>query len=537
MKIALLVDDFDVPQWTYAVIQHIRSSERLTLVVVVVPDQHNHDVSHPRRPLAYRLFRYLDRFFFKTKPDAFARRPLVWEKTTPVIPARIQRAGMKNTFSEEGVVRIKSYQPDVILRFGFGIVSGAILTAAPYGVWSLHHDDNDVIRGGPPGFWEWFRKDLVTGVTLQRLNETLDGGEVVSKAFTATDFTSLIRNQNRVFWKGVDLLTTALEKLAEEGGTTASVNRDVSFYSEILYRDPNTWQSCAAFFKLLTRTIRRTWSRWVGFNQWCIFFRISKSSPSFTLRNFRKLTPPRDRFWADPFVVSRDSKHFLFVEEFFYNRGKGQISCLVLDEQGAVISEARPVVKTPDHLSYPFVFEMDNKFWMIPESAERKTVDLYECTEFPWNWEFRKTLMSGVEAFDSTLHHHDGCWWLFQTRCAYPGLSAHDTLHLYFTDNLMDGTWTPHPQNPVLSDPRGARPAGKIFVHQGNLFRPSQCCVPRYGYGMYLNRIVTLSTTEYKEEKVSEILPAWNKRLRSTHTLNFNSQITVVDGQVRRSAI
>jgi methionyl-tRNA formyltransferase len=42
----------------------------------------------------------------------------------------------------------------VLLRFGFNILSGEILTVARYGVWSYHHGDNDYYRGGPPHFWE-----------------------------------------------------------------------------------------------------------------------------------------------------------------------------------------------------------------------------------------------------------------------------------------------------------------------------------------------------------------------------------------------
>ena len=52
-------------------------------------------------------------------------------------------------------------------------------------------------------------------------------------------------------------------------------------------------------------------------------------------------------------------------------------------------------------------------FYMIPETKQNKTIELYQCNEFPHKWEFLKTLMVNVEAVDSTLFEHMGKWWLF----------------------------------------------------------------------------------------------------------------------------
>jgi hypothetical protein len=47
-----------------------------------------------------------------------------------------------------------------------------------------------------------------------------------------------------------------------------------------------------------------------------------------------------------------------------------------------------------------------------------------------------------------------------------------DELHFYFAS--LDCEWTAHPMNPVVSDVRCARPAGRTFEHDGVLVSPGQ---------------------------------------------------------------
>lgn len=62
-------------------------------------------------------------------------------------------------FSAKDLTLIKTHKPDVILRFAYNIIKGEILTLAKHGVWSFHHADEQVIKGGPAGFWELSKKN------------------------------------------------------------------------------------------------------------------------------------------------------------------------------------------------------------------------------------------------------------------------------------------------------------------------------------------------------------------------------------------
>jgi len=85
--------------------------------------------------------------------------------------------GWKNALPEDAVERVA--ETDVAVRFGFGFLVGDALTAPEMGVLSFHHGDFREYRGQPMGFWEYVHGRPEAGVTLQRINEMLDGGEVV----------------------------------------------------------------------------------------------------------------------------------------------------------------------------------------------------------------------------------------------------------------------------------------------------------------------------------------------------------------------
>ncbi len=260
------------------------------------------------------------------------------------------------------------------------------------------------------------------------------------------------------------------------------------------------------------------------------------SGDTVSPRDFQKIVPPNNSDWADPFIIFKDGVYYVFFEELPYNEKKAHISVFEMDQSGKHRAPTT-VLEQPYHLSYPFVFEWRGNYYMIPESASHRTIDVYLCTQFPTEWRYHKTLMNNVAATDGTLLHYADKWWLFTAIQESPGASAWDQLFLFYADNPLSGIWTPHPENPIVSDARNARPAGKIFEHRGTLYRPAQDCSKGYGYAIHLNRIVTLSETEYEEERVKSIEPTWDPSITKTHTLNCVDRMTVIDAVFKRPAL
>lgn len=285
---------------------------------------------------------------------------------------------------------------------------------------------------------------------------------------------------------------------------------------------------------LLNRLIRKldkTLASAFFIDQWIILTGREMDYRSLRWEAFRPLAPEKDRYWGDPFVVQRDGRYFVFVEEKLYATGRGHIACLELDSGGGLISH-QVVLERDHHLSYPFIFERGGELYMVPESAASGTVDLYHCTRFPDSWEFVHSLLRDTYAVDATLLEGDSRTWLFANIKEDRGSSL-NALHLFWADDPLSQTWHPHPANPVVRDIGSARPAGRIFRHNGELIRPSQDSSRRYGGALKFNRILRLDQDTYVEEPIAGFAPAGGK-IRATHTFNQAGGMTVIDAVVRR---
>jgi hypothetical protein len=250
------------------------------------------------------------------------------------------------------------------------------------------------------------------------------------------------------------------------------------------------------------------------------------------LQQLRYLVPPRDRFWADPFVIADGDRHFIFLEEYQYRTRRGRIVAIEVDERdapGAPVS----VLERPYHLSYPFLFRWRDALYMLPESAENGTVELYRCEELPSRWRLDRVLLTNVRAYDATLWRHADRWWMF-VNIAPPGTDGNDELHLYSCATPL-GPWTPHPGNPVVVDTRRARSAGPLFVLDGVLYRPSQDCSLAYGHSISINRVDVLDEHDYRETSIERIEPGWRRDILCVHTLGGSGRLRVVDVLVKRA--
>jgi hypothetical protein len=242
----------------------------------------------------------------------------------------------------------------------------------------------------------------------------------------------------------------------------------------------------------------------------------------------RFLSPPPDRFWADPFAIERGGRTFLFFEELLYARGLGHIAWAEIGADGTLSAPAI-ALECPWHLSYPFLFEHDGALFMLPESGAAGRLDLYRCVEFPGRWERAATLLEGIAAFDATLHRDGDRLWLFAV-IAPPGGSSYDELHLFSAPSLL-GPWTPHPENPVKCDARSARSAGAPFRHAGAWIRPAQDCAREYGGALRFQRILRLDAEAFAEEEIGALLPTARRQI-GIHTVNRAGGWTVFDRRI-----
>jgi len=121
---------------------------------------------------------------------------------------------------------------------------------------------------------------------------------------------------------------------------------------------------------------------------------------------------------------------------------------------------------------------------------------------------------------NATLIEHSMRWWMFAC--------VNDELLLFYSDDPLSESWTPHPMNPVVSDVRSSRPAGRIFRRDGGLVRPAHDSSLGNGRTISFYRITKLTINEYEEEFLEHMEPPNNDSF-GVSTYNNVGDLTVVD--------
>ncbi len=380
-------------------------------------------------------------------------------------------------------------------------------------VWTLHHD----------AVADFLAQRPITTAELRA------NGVPIARAQARTDPISLHRGLSRLGWKSAAMIARAIE------GWPASIDLDTG--SMRASRTPGTViatarmrSSIAASARMplsiaaSARSVRRYVSQQIidrfMHEQWLVGVRFGERG------RFLPITPPDDRLWADPFVVIEGGRVFVFVEELVFREGRGTIAVMEVRRDGT-FTLPRRILERPHHLSYPCVFRWDGHYYMLPETGENATVELYRCRSFPDEWEPAAVLMRGIDATDATMFEHAGRWWMYLSTA--PDGETFDELSLFHAGSPL-GPWSAHPRNPILSSVVGGRCAGRPFLRDGRLLRAAQIGARRYGHSIQLREIVMLTADECVEREAETILPNWTSGLAGAHTYNVEGDVTVIDG-------
>jgi hypothetical protein len=475
-----------------------------------------------RSRLLYKAYARLDRRWLRTAADPLDDTDLSERlRSLPVL-----------SVGDGPLTAIDAWNLDVMLTFGAGDVPGDMLNYPRYGVWSYHHDDGHSCLGGAALFWETYDGAPVSGSVLLRSTRGRPAAEVIYRSYAAPDPISLHRARTRIYWKSSEFVLRRLRDIDRDGELTVVQHAPEPRRREAPLRDTPTNRQMLRFGgRVAARAVRQKTRKAIARQQWFIAYR-PRGAGLPTAERFRDaalLIPPRDRFYADPCLVDFKDASYLFFEEFSFAGQRGSVGCCKLTTDGRW---TRPeiVLERPYHLSYPFIFFVGDDAFMLPETAANGTIELYKAQSFPSEWALDTVLVSDLRAVDPTLIEHDGRYWLF-ANVAVDGASTNDELFLFSADSLR-GPWASHPRNPIISDVRRARPAGRPFVGEsGRLIRPSQDCSGFYGSAVVFNRIDELSEANYRETQVGRLEPTWHRSNVGTHTYTCTAQWEALDGR------
>jgi hypothetical protein len=491
----MVVESSVVPAWLAALARRLAAAETVELEVFRLGERR----AGPPKPLVLTLYERVDARIFSRRPDAL---DLVR------IEARAVPAG--NFDGRDVVLDFASSDPRELAR------------GTRYGAWELTHGLTE-----PAGSVPLYRVQIDAHLE--------EATRVLYTSYGAVDPASPHRTRNQALWKAQGAYAHRLESVRRLGREYVESRplTVVSTANDDADRFPTSRQvvseAAGAALGVVGRRVRSIRRR----EAWFIAARPRRETPltgqwSDSTEGFAPLEWLSQTAVADPFVLERGGDTYVFFEDEPGGE-KAHISYVQLDADARPTSPPATVLAAPHHLSYPFVFCHDGEIFMIPESSADRTVALYRASPFPSTWIPEQVLLRDVRAYDATLLVDGARLWLFAV-LAEQGAAPSDDLHLYSSEALS-GPWEPHPANPVVSDVRSARPAGRIFRHDGYLVRPSQDCSRRYGYAIVFNRIDTLTGDEYAETPIGRIEPDWLPGLVATHTYNFGSLVEVIDGK------
>ena len=535
LRFGIMVDDLLMEAWKVETVRKLVESGT-TLALVIRNDAKPEKKSFFKKILTYpgrrAFFQVWNHYLFK--PDCKAmvslEEALASSKTTlsdlPIIDCKPIEKGTSTYLLDNDIETIKNQNLDFILRFGFNILKGEILLAAKYGIWSFHHDDEMVYRGGPPGFWEWMHDDPRNGILLQRLTESLDKGYILKKRWYPTILHSYKAHLNQLYFESTEMPLQVCQEIQHLGILESALSESKA----VVYHAPTNLNMLGYWIKCITRRIRfhlhdlfrqEDWN--VGYVEVPLStFIESPLEHDAEIKWFKRKR--RSMYNADPFVFTTEKDTYVFFESYSYRKGKG---CIKVAKWSEGFKKHHQALEEDYHLSYPFVFEHDGKVYCLPESNESNKLVLYCFNENNLKLERDGVLMEPVKAIDPTLLSIDGRWNLFFTKKDYPSVK----LYRYIADDLH-GTFEPFYANPVIVDCAGARMAGRFFEYRGSLVRPAQECVRYYGTGVSLRRVMTINDSQYREEPFDNLEPFKNSPYKQgLHTINGNSAITVFDGK------
>jgi len=519
LRIGVLADAAGVEAWLACAIRSLARLPEMEIADLfpIRPPQGLSDASPPW------LFRKLDAWSRAGAEDCFDRSD--WQ------PAAARRQELPDGdaagLGPRDRALIAASRLDVLLCATRAPLSGDCANLARLGVWSLLLGEPE-FTASRPAFWrEVYEGNSVSRISVLVHDTSFERGRFLDSFVTATDASlRFTRNRTAPLGAAGALLGRTMLQAAERGSAPLG-GREVELRGAPP-RWPSTAQTLGFVCGKLGRSARLRARAHGKEMTWLVAIRPASGGMDF--RNaargepFREVAAPPGHYYADPFLVERDSRHWLFVEDWIEANGRACLTCMEIGDGGRA---GPPVVilDKPYHLSYPHVFPHGGDFFMIPESCGNSTVQLYRATRFPFEWTLEAVLAEDAALVDTTALQHDGKWYFLTS-------TAHEPQEAYlFTSGRLDGPWQYHPANPIGADTRNLRGAGAIVSRSGQLVRPAQDCSLGYGYAVAFNEIRRLSPSEYETREAGRLLPTWTAGLTGTHTFNSDSKYEAVDGR------
>jgi hypothetical protein len=534
LNLAVLLDSEKILLWQFRILDKLISSGYADIKLFIVNEGNVTAKESKKYSLIYRLHERIDKLIFGRGID-FHKKVEVLKRLKGIEVIKLSNKPLDENLWSAVQRSIYNSNPDLLLNFGNSSIPDELLSKFRFGVLTYNISTQIDQINAPSCYWELVKKMPEIEASIQLAIVDQKGKTEIFRTGILPYPNSININRNNIYELASLFIPRIIEGIYKGGNAYIEemINKNklvTEFPGYSVFKYPTSIQAFLNLVLLNFNFLKKK-LQFHKIGRWFLLVKIDDKNDFFPVApgSFNWMKAPKDKFWADPFVITKDGFHYIFIEEYLYKTEKGHISVLKLNDKGELLSN-EILIEKPYHMSYPNVFMQGDSYYMVPETGSNNTIELYKCSEFPNKWEFVKNIMEDISAKDTTFFFYNDKWWLFTSIIERNSATiSFNELFLYFSDDLFTSNWQSHPQNPIVSDQKLSRSAGKIYINENKIYRPSQDCSGIYGRALNINCITKLSETEYEEVFVSKTEPTWDKKIKGIHTYNFDDKITVMD--------
>lgn len=261
------------------------------------------------------------------------------------------------------------------------------------------------------------------------------------------------------------------------------------------------------------------------YGEWQVYYSVAGGA-------WTTLHGSKGYWYADPTLISYQENIYLFTEAFQNSSQIGRIAVSKLNN--GVFSKPEIIINKPYHLSYPCVFEYENRVYMLPETSQNRTLELYVAEDDSLlDWRQIKVICENINCVDTTVFVNEQDVYLisyFQEPNNYSTVVYKLNMINYSIAEVFR-----------KSDRLNiSRPAGKVFMNKesNEFYRPVQYNENCYGEKMRILKInPNMNDWMGVEDKQISIEDLHINLIRRTHTFNSVNDIIVVDGLIEHKTL
>ena len=212
---------------------------------------------------------------------------------------------------------------------------------------------------------------------------------------------------------------------------------------------------------------------------------------------------------ADPYYFEFNNNKFVVYEKISRFTNKGTINIYDLEKK-----QDFQILKKRYHLSFPSIYILKNKIFLFCECAETGSFKYWQLDQ-----NFR--VIKEIVAFDepiidpAILKINEGYLVIGCKRLN----KEQEYINLFYKSEDLINWFKVNSQNYNIEKGQ-ERNAGQIFRYQESQFRFSQILEPIYGTGVTVNKINSVTSNNYHEEKMKEIRIDSSGIITGIHTIS-----------------